>query len=66
VERDNARLKLLRDARVVGMTTSGLARSQALVKALEPRVVLVEEAAEVFEAQVTCRGSGGQTVLGTA
>ncbi|GIM16879.1 hypothetical protein Vretimale_19458 [Volvox reticuliferus] len=52
VEFDQSALKVLRSARVVGITTSGVARHQSLVAAIKPRVLLVEEAAEVFEAHV--------------
>ncbi|GBF88382.1 hypothetical protein Rsub_01094 [Raphidocelis subcapitata] len=48
-------LGVLRAARVVGMTTSGVAAKQELLAGLGPKIVLVEEAAEVFEAHVlTC------------
>lgn len=43
---------MLRRARVVGMTTSGAAGAQRLVAALGPRIVVVEEAAEVLEAHI--------------
>jgi hypothetical protein len=46
------KLSVLRRARVVGMTTTGVASNQRLVTALGPRVVIVEEAAEVMEAHV--------------
>ncbi|GAX83659.1 hypothetical protein CEUSTIGMA_g11084.t1 [Chlamydomonas eustigma] len=49
---DRAALRTLSGAQVVGMTTSGVAKHQKLVSALKSRVVLVEEAAEVFEAHV--------------
>lgn len=39
-------------ARIVGITTSGLARTQSLIQAIRPRICIVEEAAEVFEAHV--------------
>ncbi|EER27806.1 hypothetical protein CPC735_031420 [Coccidioides posadasii C735 delta SOWgp] len=48
-ERD---LIILRDARVIGMTTTGLSKYRALVSSLKPRIILVEEAAEVIEAPV--------------
>lgn len=51
-EYDQADQAVLCAARVVGMTTSGVAKLQRLVGALQPRVLLVEEAAEVFEAHV--------------
>ncbi|WIA41120.1 hypothetical protein OEZ86_004748 [Tetradesmus obliquus] len=43
-------LQTLRCARVVGMTTSGVARMQNLVEALQPKVLLIEEAGELLEA----------------
>jgi helicase required for RNAi-mediated heterochromatin assembly 1 len=45
--------KLLRRQRLIGMTTTGLSKYRALVAALSPRIVLVEEAAETLEAPVT-------------
>ncbi|KAK9808579.1 hypothetical protein WJX72_000022 [[Myrmecia] bisecta] len=47
-----ADLNVLRDAQVVGFTTSGVAANQRLVTALAPKVVVVEEAAEVLEAHI--------------
>lgn len=40
-------LAVLREANVVGMTTTGVAMHQSLVEALGAKVVVVEEAAEV-------------------
>jgi len=37
---------------VIGMTTSGVAKHQNLITGLGPRIVLVEEAAEVLEAHI--------------
>ncbi|CAI5506821.1 unnamed protein product, partial [Closterium sp. Naga37s-1] len=45
-------LEILERAQVVGMTTSGVAKMQRLIMALGPRVVIVEEAAEVLEAHI--------------
>ncbi|CAI5528300.1 unnamed protein product [Closterium sp. Naga37s-1] len=45
-------LQVLRKAQVVGMTTSGVAKMQRLITALGPRVIIVEEAAEVLEAHI--------------
>ncbi|GJP50063.1 hypothetical protein CLOM_g9207 [Closterium sp. NIES-68] len=45
-------LQVLQRAQVVGMTTSGVAKMQRLITALGPRVVIVEEAAEVLEAHI--------------
>ncbi|EFR00980.1 helicase [Nannizzia gypsea CBS 118893] len=49
-ERDSL---ILRDARVVGMTTTGLSKYRALISSLRPKIILIEEAAEVLEAPVT-------------
>jgi len=43
----------LKRARIIGMTTTGLSKYRALISALKPRTVLIEEAAEVLEAPVT-------------
>ncbi|KAL1516027.1 hypothetical protein AB1Y20_002640 [Prymnesium parvum] len=45
-------LRVLRSAAVVGMTTTGAAKYQALVRKLGCRVIVIEEAAEVLEAHV--------------
>lgn len=46
-------VNLLSKQRIIGMTTTGLSKYRALISALRPRVVLVEEAAETMEAPVT-------------
>ena len=46
-------LRVLRDARIIGCTTTGLSKYRALLSALRPRTCLVEEAAETLEAPVT-------------
>ncbi|XP_068006238.1 NFX1-type zinc finger-containing protein 1 isoform X1 [Melanerpes formicivorus] len=43
-------LYILRGARVVGMTTTGAAKYRQILQKVEPRIVIVEEAAEVLEA----------------
>ncbi|XP_046988818.1 NFX1-type zinc finger-containing protein 1-like [Schistocerca americana] len=50
--RDIADLCIMQDALVVGLTTSGAARKQSLLQELKPRIVIVEEAAEVLESHV--------------
>lgn len=46
---------LLKDAKVVGLTTTGAAKYNNLLKIIGSKIVIVEEAAEVFEAHiVTC------------
>ena len=43
----------LKQARVIGMTTTGLSKYRALIQSLEPKVVLIEEAAETLEASIS-------------
>ena len=49
---DATKLDVLRDASIVAFTTSGAAKYDSLLHALRPRVVVCEEAGEVFEAHV--------------
>ncbi|KAF2272378.1 P-loop containing nucleoside triphosphate hydrolase protein [Westerdykella ornata] len=44
---------ILRDQKLIGMTTTGLSKYRALIAALHPKIVMVEEAAETLEAPVT-------------
>ncbi|KAA8913892.1 P-loop containing nucleoside triphosphate hydrolase protein [Sphaerosporella brunnea] len=43
---------LMSQAKLIGMTTTGLAKYRTLVASCKPRVILIEEAAEVLEAPV--------------
>ncbi|CAI7581715.1 unnamed protein product [Penicillium crustosum] len=43
---------ILQEAKIIGMTTTGLSKYRGLVSSLNPRVILIEEAAEVLEAPV--------------
>ncbi|CAI6006279.1 unnamed protein product [Closterium sp. NIES-64] len=45
-------LQVLKRAQVVDMITSGVAKMQRLITALNPQVIIVEEAAEVLEAHI--------------
>ena len=49
---DSESLEVLRSAAVVGMTTTGAAKYQSLVRRLGCRIIVMEEAAEVLEAHV--------------
>ena len=53
----------LKNARIVGLTTSGLAKYRSLLQSIEPKVVLIEEAAETLESYVSiaCFPSLGMT-----
>uniref|UniRef100_A0A914PRP9 NFX1-type zinc finger-containing protein 1 n=1 Tax=Panagrolaimus davidi TaxID=227884 RepID=A0A914PRP9_9BILA len=48
--RSLADVDVLKSAKVVGMTTTGAAKLQSTLRALRPKIVIVEEAAEVLEA----------------
>lgn len=43
----------LKQAKVIGMTTTGLSKFRGLIQSLNPKVVLIEEAAETLEAFVS-------------
>ncbi|XP_010177906.1 PREDICTED: NFX1-type zinc finger-containing protein 1, partial [Mesitornis unicolor] len=43
-------LCILKEAQVVGMTTTGAAKYRQILQKVEPRIIIVEEAAEVLEA----------------
>ena len=43
----------LKEARVIGCTLTGISKYRALLHSLQPKIVLIEEAAETLEAQVT-------------
>lgn len=45
--------RILREARIIGCTTTGLSKYRALIASVRPRTILVEEAAETMEAPVT-------------
>ncbi|KAI7977037.1 hypothetical protein EIK77_002547 [Talaromyces pinophilus] len=44
---------VLKDAKLIGMTTTGLSKYRALVSALKPKIIMIEEAAETIEAPIT-------------
>lgn len=43
----------LKQAKVIGMTTTGLSKYRGLIQGLNPKIVLIEEAAETLEAFVS-------------
>jgi helicase required for RNAi-mediated heterochromatin assembly 1 len=43
----------LERANIIGMTTTGLSKYRPLISSLKPKIILIEEAAEVIEAPVT-------------
>ncbi|PWN39120.1 P-loop containing nucleoside triphosphate hydrolase protein [Ceraceosorus guamensis] len=50
--RDQTRLQVAREAKVIGCTTTGAAQLCGLLERIKPRVLVVEEAGEVLEAHV--------------
>lgn len=44
---------ILKTQKIIGMTTTGLSKYRGLIAALQPKIVLIEEAAETLEAPVT-------------
>ncbi|KAK9642316.1 hypothetical protein HCH54_007750 [Aspergillus fumigatus] len=48
-ERDHL---ILRKARIIGMTATGLSKYRALISSVKPKTILIEEAAEVTEAPI--------------
>ena len=50
--RDSEELQVLREAVVIGMTTTGAAKYRTIVEDIQPTIVIVEEAAEVLEAHI--------------
>lgn len=49
---EDIQLFVLQGARVIGMTTTAAARCHSILMQLKPKVVIVEEAAEILEAHV--------------
>ncbi|XP_033114446.1 NFX1-type zinc finger-containing protein 1-like isoform X2 [Anneissia japonica] len=45
-------LLLMRNAKVIGMTTTGAARCRDMIQRIKSKIVIVEEAAEVLEAHI--------------
>ncbi|KAJ5832063.1 ATP binding protein [Penicillium riverlandense] len=56
---------ILQSAKVIGMTTTGLSKYRGLLSSLNPRIVLIEEAAECIEAPIAaaCFDSLQQLIL---
>ncbi|GBC08311.1 hypothetical protein RclHR1_08010001 [Rhizophagus clarus] len=49
---DDARRQILLSKDVIGMTTSGAAKFQNLIKYVDPKIIICEEAGEVLEAHI--------------
>jgi helicase required for RNAi-mediated heterochromatin assembly 1 len=55
----------LRQAKIIGMTVTGLSKYRALISSVKPKIILIEEAAEAIEApiSVACLDSVQHMVL---
>ncbi|XP_053404550.1 NFX1-type zinc finger-containing protein 1-like isoform X2 [Mercenaria mercenaria] len=51
--------EIMRHSTIIGMTTTGAARYQAILQEIGPRIIVVEEAAEVLEAHIVTTLSRG-------
>jgi len=51
--------QVMRSAKIIGMTTTGSARYRDVLQRVQPRIVIVEEAAEVLEAHIVTSLSKG-------
>ena len=51
--------EIMRHSTVIGMTTTGAARYQSILQEIKPRIIVVEEAAEVLEAHIITTLSSG-------
>ena len=55
---------ILRNADIVGMTTTGAAKYNFILQKLSPKIVVIEEAAEVLESHIlSCLSSGAQQLV---
>ncbi|KAM4705066.1 NFX1-type zinc finger-containing protein 1-like [Rhinophrynus dorsalis] len=62
--RNQEDLLILQDADIIGMTTTGAAKYRRVLQNIQPRIVVVEEAAEVLEAHIiTTLSSGCQHLI---
>ena len=55
----NSYYSVLESQDVIGMTTTGAAKNQRLIQMLKPKIVIVEEAAEVLESHIISALSAG-------
>ena len=51
-------VEVLSSARIIGMTTTAVAKYQPLLQAIQPEIVVVEEAAEVLESHIVTALTG--------
>ncbi|XP_052816634.1 NFX1-type zinc finger-containing protein 1-like [Mya arenaria] len=50
--RDMETVAVLKDSLILGMTTTGAAKYRTILKAVQPHIIIVEEAAEVLESHI--------------
>lgn len=49
---DHESFEILEQAKVIGMTTTGAAKNRKILQKVKPRIIIVEEAAEVLESHI--------------
>ncbi|KAL3859442.1 hypothetical protein ACJMK2_009662 [Sinanodonta woodiana] len=49
---DDQRLSILKSCKVLGMTTAGVAKYRHLIQTVKPKLIIVEEAADVLESHI--------------
>jgi cold shock CspA family protein len=49
---EELQVEVLKEAAVIGMTTTGVAKFQRLIHTVQPEIIIVEEAAEVLEGHI--------------
>jgi hypothetical protein len=60
---ETTQLRVLKQAAIVGFTTSGSAKYQKLLRALNPKVIICEEAGEVLESHIVAALTPGTEQL---
>ena len=65
--KEDAYTAVLEDCDVIGMTTTGVAKNYRVIQMLKPKIIIVEEAAEVLESHVAsalCTGTQHLILIG--
>ncbi|XP_064399168.1 NFX1-type zinc finger-containing protein 1-like [Halichondria panicea] len=52
LKKQDVDMTIVRDSDVVGMTTTGAAKHKYIIKSIRPKIVVIEEAAEIFEPHI--------------
>ena len=52
IKKQNVDMAVIQNSDIVGMTTTGAAKHKHIIKGIRPKIVVVEEAAEIFEPHI--------------